>query len=188
VYRGRLARAQGYRGGSGVRLTVGGAGMPGGGALPPVAGRSVTAPVAASHHSGAPAAQCTRRLPPCRRTGSARGGRGADARAGAARVLAPHARPAPRAGGAPRGGDASEAYWALLERMRREYLADLEAAYEVYLAASAQHAPGSPALAHVEKLRGIRPILPRLQARTFSVAHFLLRGAGGRAARPQPGA
>ena len=49
--------------------------------------------------------------------------------------------------------------------MRRDYLADLEAAYEVYLAAKAQHAPGSPALAHVEKLAGIRPILPRLQVR-----------------------
>ena len=60
---GRGARAQGDRGGSGVRLTVGGAGKPGGSALPPVAGRSVTAPVAAQHHSGAPAAQRTRFLP-----------------------------------------------------------------------------------------------------------------------------
>ena len=71
----------------------------------------------------------------------------------------------PRAGAGPRAQDATEAYWAQHERMRRDYLADLEAAYEVYLAAKAQHAPGSPALAHVEKLAGIRPILPRLQVR-----------------------
>lgn len=69
------------------------------------------------------------------------------------------------AGAGPRAQDATEAYWALHERMRRDYLADLEAAYEVYLAAKMQHAPGSPALAHVEKLAGIRPILPRLQVR-----------------------
>ena len=72
------------------------------------------------------------------------------------------------AGAGGRGSDATEAYWALLERMRREYLADLEAAYDVYLGARAQHPPGSPALAHVDKLAGIRPILPRLQVRSPS--------------------
>jgi hypothetical protein len=126
------------------------------------------------------------RPPPAPRE-TPRAGRGADARAGAARaLLAPHARPAPRAGGAPRGGDASEAYWALLERMRREYLADLEAAYEVYLAASAQHAPGSPALEHVEKLRGIRPILPRLQARARAPARVsVVRSCAGQSSDEQ---
>ncbi|KAK9826358.1 hypothetical protein WJX81_001744 [Elliptochloris bilobata] len=107
--------AEGYRGGAGVRLTVGGAGMPVSGAQLPAGGR------------GAPAQNL----------------------AGA---------PVP-------AQDVTEAYWALLERMRREYLADLEAAYEVFLAAKAQHAPGSPALGHVDKLGGIRPILPRLQIR-----------------------